>query len=283
MNMEYEDVRFELFVASYCGRKIIQALRKKYGISHPYKKSVEWYNKFRDAQFKGLDLFLERLKEADNPNMVKSPHSKLLFDFDKHTPEITKIAKLLHLNAEQLRYYILFNVYQFSKVPSEDITYLVTEDHPITDDGYYIQINSDTNKTDVDKAIREIQKRLENEQKIHEFMGLPEKKKLIKKQRSQIAPDDDKKTIIYKAIEKEIFAVEKDKKKENYVGVNDYERELLRPAIARVASGSLSDKDDAGKEEELSTKYNMWYYEIVKRYQLPTIRKLSTILRLIDK
>jgi hypothetical protein len=275
MNMEYEDIRFDLFTSSYCGKKIIQALRKKYG------KSLNWHNKFREEQIKGLDLFLERLREAENPN-VKPSRPKLLFNFGRHTPKITKIAKLLHLNEEQLRYYILFNIYQFSKVPPEDIIYLATEDSPITNDGYYIQIDSDTNKTNVEEAIREIQKRLTNEQKIHEFMGLPKEKKLIKKQRSQVAPDDNGKIAVYKAIEKEILTVEKDKKK-NYVGVNDYERELLRPAIERVVGESLSDEDDAKKEEELNTKYNTWYYEIVKRYQLPTIKKLPTILRLIDK
>lgn len=97
--------------------------------------------------------------------------------------------------------------------------------------------------------------------------------------------DDKDKIKIYLKIEEQLALLIQDKgEKESYVP-EEYENALLAPAIERVAGDSVSNIiSDARFERELTERkriYNLWYYSVARKYQLPTLRIIPFLSRLI--
>ena len=97
--------------------------------------------------------------------------------------------------------------------------------------------------------------------------------------------DDKDKIKVYLKIEKQLILLIQDKKlKDNYV-TEEYEHALLAPAIERVAGDSVSNiKSDTRFESKLTERrriYNQWYYSVVRKYRLPTLRIIPFLSRLI--
>lgn len=97
---------------------------------------------------------------------------------------------------------------------------------------------------------------------------------------------DKEKISVYLQIEKELCLLSITKHTKNRYLVEDYERILLSTAVERTAGNNLkaiiSDHEFDKKLAELQKLYIKWYYYIVYKYRLPTMRILPYILRLIQ-
>ncbi len=90
---------------------------------------------------------------------------------------------------------------------------------------------------------------------------------------------------IYLEIEKELSALVEEKLDEYSTALEDYQRQLLAPAIERAAGNLMKDVDDREFDKTLELKirkYTYIYYRTVYKYKLPTLRIVPFILRLIS-
>ncbi len=91
---------------------------------------------------------------------------------------------------------------------------------------------------------------------------------------------------VYLQVEKEMKAITQEKQDKYNSALEDYESALLLPAVERAAGNALKNvKSDLEFEEALAalTKtYCKWYYWVVYRYKLPSLRILPFILRLMQ-
>ncbi|MBN1262827.1 MAG: hypothetical protein JW991_00555 [Candidatus Pacebacteria bacterium] len=89
---------------------------------------------------------------------------------------------------------------------------------------------------------------------------------------------------IYLGIEKELLRLSEEKLDQYSAVLGDYKRQLLFPAIERVAGDSLRRiEDDHEFDTRLRLQINEYrniYYKIAYEYRLPTIRIVPFILRL---
>jgi len=90
---------------------------------------------------------------------------------------------------------------------------------------------------------------------------------------------------IYLEIEKELRNVVDEKLDEYSTAKEDYQRQLLLPAIERAAGNSLRKIEDDRKFEiklgERIKEYGNIYYKVAYKYKLPTMRIVPFLLRLI--
>jgi len=288
MAKNYEETRFELFIKSYVGQKVIADLRKKYRVITGTTPEI-WFNRIVPGGTKAIDFYVERrLEMGDKPLFVKPLRYKLFFEEKEReaTPEITKLSKALGFNEEVLRNYIIFNSI-YPKIPGKEIIYSPTKIRPISEDGYYIKVEEDTKAKEIKKAAEVIKERLKHQKKLRKIMEIEEPKPLIRNRRTQIPRGDVLKTIIFLKIEKEMLCLSNEKKHKDYdnTGTQRYVGELVGAAIERVVGNLLKRIDDERVFDERfkqkTKQFGTWYYLISSRYKLPTPKKLSSILGLI--
>lgn len=90
---------------------------------------------------------------------------------------------------------------------------------------------------------------------------------------------------IYLEIEKELAALVEEKLDEYSTALEDYQRQMLAPAIERAAGNLMKDIDDREFDRILVLqirKYIYVYYRTAYKYKLPTLRIVPFILRLIS-
>ena len=91
---------------------------------------------------------------------------------------------------------------------------------------------------------------------------------------------------VYLEIENELRKLKEEKLDEYSTANQDYQHQLLYPAIERAAGNSLTDTvSDRKFQEQLIEKikeYTSTYYKVAYKYKLPTIRIVPFILRLIN-
>lgn len=90
---------------------------------------------------------------------------------------------------------------------------------------------------------------------------------------------------IYLEIEKEISNLTEEKLDEYSTALEDYQRQLLFPAIERAVGNLMKDIDDGEFDRILELqirKYTYIYYRTAYWYKLPTLRIVPFILRLIS-
>jgi len=107
---------------------------------------------------------------------------------------------------------------------------------------------------------------------------------------SNLIPDSPYKRLpnklkIYLEIEKELSALVEEKLDEYSTALEDYQRQLLAPAIERAAGNFMKDIEDQEFDRILDLqirKYTYVYYRIAYKYKLPTLRIVPFIIRLIS-
>ncbi len=90
---------------------------------------------------------------------------------------------------------------------------------------------------------------------------------------------------IYLEVEKELSVLVEEKLDEYSTALEDYQRQLLAPAIERAVGNRMENMDDKEFERTLDIeirKYTYIYYRIAYKYRLPTLRIVPFILRLIS-
>lgn len=90
---------------------------------------------------------------------------------------------------------------------------------------------------------------------------------------------------IYLEIEKELVKLSGEKLDEYSTALEDYQRQLLYPAIERAVGNFLENIEDDKKfqkllEEEIKSATNT-YYKVAYKYKLPTLRIVPFIMRII--
>lgn len=89
---------------------------------------------------------------------------------------------------------------------------------------------------------------------------------------------------IYLEIEKELINLTDEKQDEYSTAKDDYQNQLLFPAIERAAGNSLNNiKEDREFEIRLADQiksYTNTYYKVAYKFKLPTIRVIAFLLRL---
>jgi len=91
---------------------------------------------------------------------------------------------------------------------------------------------------------------------------------------------------IYLEIEKELAKLSEEKMDEYSTALEDYQRQLLYPAIERAVGNFLENIEDDKRfqkllETEIKSATNI-YYRVAYKYKLPTIRTVPFILRIIS-
>ena len=109
---------------------------------------------------------------------------------------------------------------------------------------------------------------------------------------SDIKPDSPYKRLpyllkIYLETEKELSKLSEEKLDEYSTALEDYQRQLLYPAIERAVGNLIEYTGDDNKfdkllNEKLKSAIHI-YYKVAYRYKLPTIRIVPFILRLISQ
>lgn len=90
---------------------------------------------------------------------------------------------------------------------------------------------------------------------------------------------------IYLEIESELAKLSKEKLDEYSTALEDYQRQLLYPAIERACGNLMAGVNDDSKFQELleekfkSATYT--YYKVAYKYKLPTMRVVPFIIRII--
>lgn len=90
----------------------------------------------------------------------------------------------------------------------------------------------------------------------------------------------------YLEIEKELLKLSEEKLDEYSMALEDYQGQLLSPAIERSVGNFLTDVKNDYRFQKLleerlgETRYN--YYKVANKYKLPTMRIVPFVLRLID-
>lgn len=107
---------------------------------------------------------------------------------------------------------------------------------------------------------------------------------------SDIRPDSPYKRLsyslkIYLETEKELSKLSEEKLDEYSTALEDYQRQLLYPAIERAVGNLIEDIGDDNKfdkllDEKLKSATHL-YYKIAYKYKLPTLRIVPFIIRLI--
>lgn len=90
---------------------------------------------------------------------------------------------------------------------------------------------------------------------------------------------------IYLEIENELSKLSEEKLDEYSTALEDYQKQLLCPAIERAVGNFLEDVEDDNKFQKLlEEKFkpaHYTYYKVAYKYKLPTLRLVPFILRLI--
>jgi hypothetical protein len=91
---------------------------------------------------------------------------------------------------------------------------------------------------------------------------------------------------IYLEIENELMKLSEEKLDEYSTALEDYQRQLLYPAIERAIGNLLENVEDDDKFQRLSEerfKSAIYiYYKVVRKYGLPTMRNIPFILSIIS-
>lgn len=273
--MDYDQTRFYLFTKSYIASVIVSLLRKRYGIKD-VKKYVSWIDKVH----KNNQVLVENRKrevkrflrnEVDYVSFYLRIRSEIAIEI---TPQITKLADYLGFEEGLLRDYILQGKTTPSKYKGNFI--FASPLHPIRNMGYYIPVKENTTQREVIKQFQQIKKDLKE---LFSVSG---------RERKDIGPIDKEKIDAFIMVEEGMknFAKLNKVAKEKYP--DDYKNELFGATLELMIGNYLTRiklADDEKFDKKLTTiktRLITWYYTVTRRYRLPTIKKLPTILRLIN-
>jgi len=263
-NETYQELRLQLFLESYIAYKLSKEIQARYGI------------------LPNVNAWIRKQIPKVSKDILPDELAKLASSVIKiQSPEIRIIAKELDLNENVLINYFIFgvkpdfltDVVLRTKNEVYDVRdVVIIKGNEKISPGVYVRIHLNSSEEDVCRAVKWAK---ENITETH----------FVKEKRNQIGLDDQIKMQYYMEIEEKMIELSQD----SATLSRDYQKMLVAAAIERVAGELLEEemylsKKRWGIEEENNKKNDLQttYYEITKRYQLPTQRKFLSILRLIS-
>lgn len=292
--MEYESIRYSLFIKSYIAFALIKALREKYNIPPNMSRNI-WrlrlmifYPEIVEKIRKIWELKLDKEVQMDAGFFFV-----VLGDIEREcTPTITTIAKELNIDENLFREFVLYGT-SSCNVTLDDKIFYASKLQPIEEDGFFIKIKPDTTTRELQNLFEIVQERLNRHmcfEKHSQTNSLKTKLKLDNRKRKDIGKNDSKKINIYLDIEEKIkeianFKVEQ-KRGLSWYEKDDYKGELVGPAIEQVAGEMIQDIESDEEFERLNNKIKKrlqtYYYQITARYKLPNVKDLNIVLGLIN-
>lgn len=275
--MEYDELRYSLFIQSYVASELVKKLRGISGIS----RIVSFTDRNKQLTKNHWNLFLKHKKRIEEilGRTIDFNASLILVlshEIEKEiTPDIERIAKKLNINSDLFRVLVLYNNVTQKIYPPDRIFY-AQPGLPLTEPGVYIKIDENLRARELEYLFKKAK-----------LAAKLFSKGKDKQRRKDVAKDDKVKSKIYIAVEKEIKKLIKSKEKGEYEGEDLYSDEIVSGAIENVAQKELDRKNIKDDEaDRLFPEYikrtRTYYYEITRRYSLPTIKKLPSILRLMS-
>lgn len=283
--MDYESTRYYLFANSFVASKLSSYIRRKYDIPDKLSSS-EWVHvlatRYLDAVLKYCSVLGIKLTGKTNIYDLIWALSGDIEDII--IPEFKRITSFLEIDNLLFKIYVLYKNIP-SKVSGPEKIYEAFSFKGISDPGMYIKLDSKTTNREVVKLLKEAKNRI-LAQKIID--GKSPKTFLSSKKRKDIGKDDAWKIKAYLRVEKEMKKIDAERGEADSweEGRSDYANELVGGAIERVAGDLLSEDTLSDKDfEEALPKYmkriRTYYYEVARRYALPTLKKYRTIFRLM--
>ena len=244
---KYEKTRVECIYSSHTLHIVVGKIREKYDISAGGSDYLTWLKKSRIARI----------------------------------PESSRLAELLEIDPLDLLHYIVTGqhdvlVSTLLSTPEESNRFrgIFRSNRDQIPIGTYIKITLNSTKN-------MILDQLKRAKRIHKQTSAPEKKHRI-----QITPLDRKNINYYLAIENHITTLTSDRTTWEEVYSEKIGNRLIKLAIARTVSDLLEEKygDKADfipqkKEVKLQTRLHDRYYDFIKRYRLPTLRSIPSLLQ----
>lgn len=279
--MEYEKLRYKLFTQSYVCKMTVRMLREKYGITLKRNKNT-WEDKVLKDYYSELHktALMKRYSQVNPKNTTERgllAHFAIQEVSERITPEITDIARTIHIHEGLFRLLVLYDNVP-NKISGRSLIVHATPNKPIIDMGYYIAVDENTTKTQLNEAFSELQQRFQMQKEIRNDLDTHKKTLINLKTRRKKTIDDQNKIDIYLKVEKEIEMVLKDKKNPDFE--EDYRKEVISPAIERIVGKVVKD-GDITRSEKLHKQYKAYYYDVIDSYSLPSYKDLRTIHDLI--
>lgn len=277
--MNYDEFRYFIFSKTYVAEQLVKFLRKKYNIPEKMSSS-DWTGKLLKDHYESFEgkkqvweKILKRKVEIDS-DFVWIVSREIEREI---TPDITKIAKRLDINEVLFRVLVLYNNVP-NKLFSPERVFYCNPLIPIREEGVYIRIDENLSKNEMWGLIKKAKEKIKSLN--NDFPSEKRKRKVI-------AKDDNIKINFYIKVEEKIKELAKEKQKNKYFSEELYPKELVRAAINELTDDLLEKKEyDDKTSDELVPIYTKriqtYYYEISRRYKLPTPKKLLSILRLLD-
>ena len=278
--LDYYSIRIQLFFNSYIANKLAINSRVKLRINKPFtdeKALYDWNGKNH------LDLaqeFADTWKSIYKENVSLDPHVFTMtnwFILSKLLGDEVRLATKLNILPELLVDFIVFDRKPKGLIAERNFI-VASPISPLTQ-GTYIPIRINTSKEDVIKALIDAQ----------EFLSdfYPDKSvgRILKRTRRDISPQDQSKIGVYLMVEKSFMEFDDDRARDEY-------DTFVSAAIEHLAGSMLEEKFAEIPDEELDEIYKTQtkplikrltrdYYDVIERYQLPTPKYWSSILRLI--
>lgn len=286
----YKNLRYFLFTESFVAEQIAKKIREKHNIPENLTRD-QWQRKLLD-NYSHLYIAKAREWESKLKRKVDIDYTFLWvaqeYIEQQALPEISLVSKNLGFDEFYLRLFVLYKTVP-KKLDISNYKY-VTPLTPLTEEGMYIKITPEMTYNELEQEFKKARRSLE----FHKNLIADKENKA--RVRKDIAKDDFPiKAKLYMFIEEEIKKIYEEKlelkklRKSN--NPYDYQEQLVGPAIERVAGNLISwdkeflqasDEKLMAAEEQMKKRIRTIYYAIAKRYQLPTPKKLSSILGLIS-
>lgn len=163
-------------------------------------------------------------------------------------------------NHKKIRFYLFSNSYSGNK-----ISYILIEKY----------------------TLRKLKKRIRNLSVVLDFKYKETSNYIL----LDIKPDSPYKRLpyilkVYLEVENELSKITEEKSDEYSTVIEDYQRQLLCPAIERASGNLMKNIDDDSEFEKLLSEkvksVTHTYYKVAYKYKLPTLRIIPFILRLIS-
>lgn len=284
----YYSIRNKLLSQSLVFSVVIDKLRKYYGIpgeppkpsentvEHIHKAKNHWVaSKYPDKVQKYFRDFKAKYGKSSDDNYLHALAADKLRR-EVFSP-IHRIADLLILNRNRFEEYILFNIYP--EGPPSQVRLVLSRDFPVEEPGVYLKILPNTKMSDLVAAYK---------QNVWLAKNLFRDQYGIKARRKSTSYSPKKESALYSEIESEIkdcYQKKADAKKaKDTIRQSDYGK-IVDSAIEQLVASKVPDTDNDNKWQKAANiefkRLTTNYYAITARYNLPTIRDLSSFLRLI--
>jgi hypothetical protein len=249
-NNEYELIKLELLKHNFVVNQVLKALYKRIS-----KLEKSFFKQPADAT-KGVYEFRVKIR----PKEIGVP--------------LEKIAKLLKISPNILQEMVKSGRF-LRKVSTTKLNIIDYGGSVISKPGIYARYEPSMSQRDWIKLYKEAQK--------VPYIDFYYQDDFKNKGREQIGPNDIRRNIgIYLKIEKAISEYYADKKMGKILDMFSLEEDKKVQIVTAAIEKAIGDKVPDNNRNKLFTSYKKVYYSVAKRYKLPTIRKTSKFLKILD-